>query len=371
MEIKVNRSNLLSAVQKVAQYSRRVSSMEALKWMRFDAFQDANHNGLMLTCSQIEITVSVFVPASIQGKLDPFCVDAKKITKVLRATQGSDIAMIYDPESNSLVVKCECGTLTLLCEKAKEFITPDMERWQGPEEFTPAGELIRLANRVGFCASKDEARPVLQGVCFGADSVAATDGFRVGFIERNPTGFEGIIPMAAVTAMHRLITEEAEYFKDQNKLGLYIRDANVRIYTYLIDGHFPEYKAIVPHKRRLTARFTAKELRDALKFAQVVYQESGANAIRMEVDESGMTITSNDSDFGDTRAQVKAEVEFEEVLQFEKQFLIAFNGEMLLQYLYKTWSSDVRVDLLVNNAPALFSTESDHLKYLVMPMHLG
>lgn len=374
MNIYVNRNQLSLAVQKVTQYSKFPTSLEILKWMRVDPFEDGDRKGLLLTCSQIEITVTMFVPAIIDGELAPFCVDAKKIKKVLRATRGIEIGMFYSSKPNTLEIACDCGKLTLLCEDASKFVIGGMERWNEfkPEDFTPAGELVNLSKRVGFCTSKDEERPVLQGVCFGDDSVAATDGFRIGFIEKNPTGFTGLIPMESVTAMNRLITQEAEFFKDEKAFGLYIRDANVRIYSYLIDGNFPEYKAIVPKKRKLTAYFSAKDLKEALQFAQVVYNGAPAKAVLLEFRESIITIKSEDYDFGEIKTEIGAAVDFDNFGNDEEHFFrIGFNGDMLLSYMYNSRGSEMSLSLYADNQPGLFAIESDEFKYVVMPVHLG
>lgn len=373
MRIKILRANLYLAVQRIAQYSKAVTTLEWLKWMRIDPIQDATHNGLMLTCTQLDITVSIYVPAVIQGKSESFCVDAKKFKKVLHVTRGNEINFDLNSETDQLAVTCECGTLILSCEKAEVYQLAEMDRWLNlkAEDFTPAGELVSLAKRVGFCTSRDEARPVLQGVCFGPDSISATDGFRVGYIERNPTGFEGIIPMAAVTAMRRLISGKAEYHKGIN--GFYIRDANVRIFSNLIDGHFPDYKAIIPRSHKITARFSAKYLREALRFARLVYSNATAKSVHLEISESEVMIKSEDYDFGETKTVIQAAVEFDKTDWgiVHQPFIIGFNGDMLLDYTHNARGEEISVDLLANNAPAVFSADSDELKFVVMPVHLG
>ncbi len=373
MGIKVLRANLYSAVQRIAQYSKAATTLEWLRWMRIDPIQDDTHNGLMLTCTQLDISVSIYVPAVLQGKQESFCVDAKKFKKALHAMRGNELHLELNSETDRLAVTCECGTLILSCEKTDVYQLPEMDQWSSlqAEDFTPAGELDSLARRVGFCTSRDEARPVLQGVCFGPDSVSATDGFRVGYIERNPTGFEGIIPMDAVTAMGRLITGEAEYHKGIN--GFYIRDANVRIFSNLIDGHFPDCKGIIPRSHKITVLFSAKDLREALRFAQIIYSQATAKAVHLTVNDTGMTLESDDHDFGKVLSAIPATVEFDQTDWgvVEHPFVVGFNGPMLLDYMHKARSAEISVDLLANNAPALFSAESDELKYVVMPVHLG
>ena len=377
MEITVERSLLYSAAQKIAQYSKQQSSLEVLKLMRIDSVQEGDREGLILTCSNIGLTVSMFIPAQIRMELRSFCIDARRFARILKATLGNELKLTYNAWDNTLAITCDSGMLTVKCETTEDFILSAMQRWDQlkPEELRPAGNLVDLAKRVAFCSSKDEARPVLQGVNFGPDSVAATDGFRIGYVEENSTGFEGLIPASAVTAMSRLIIGEAKYHKEPGDgiySGLYIQSDDVRLHSVLIDGNFPNYKAIIPHERKLTVQFSVKEMKEALRFAEVVYSLHDANVVRCDIGDTALEITSTDDEFGKTRTEISIDTLFDDTNgNIERPFKIALNGRMLMDYLCHARECEVRMDIVANNRPVAFHVEGDPLKCVIMPMHLG
>ena len=159
-----------------------------------------------------------------------------------------------------------------------------------------------MIEQVLFAAATDESRPILTGILskFEGDTLtmAAADGFRLSVREYQlnkpvPANMSVIVPARALSELGRIIGQveaDDEAMVDlilapvQNQILFQMHDVDpsVDLVSQLIEGNFPDYKAIIPtsHNTRVTVN-TAVFL-EAVRVAYLFARDS-ANIVRLAV----------------------------------------------------------------------------------------
>jgi len=238
-----------------------------------------------------------------------------------------------------------------------------------------------MIQQVAFAASTDEARPVLQGVKMDVvDNVitlAATDGFRISV--RKEALSSPVSQDISIIIPARAMNELARIFSDVDKAVRMIvpsgrgqvifRLKDAELVSQLIDGNFPDYKAIIPKSAKTKTIISTPAFLKACKQAEVIARE-GNNIIRLDIlpGEDGpgkVEINSQTEETGKSDISVEANIE-------GSGLLIAFNVRFLREVLDVIHSPNVALETNANNSPGVIRPMGDEdFVHVIMPMHLG
>jgi DNA polymerase-3 subunit beta len=240
-----------------------------------------------------------------------------------------------------------------------------------------------MVQQVAFAASTDEARPVLTGVLLKLEddhiTMAATDGFRISIREDDiPTAVtepvEAIIPARALTELARIISGADEtlimtFPADRGQVIFHVDD--IELASQLIEGSFPDYRAIVPQNFKTHTLLSTAGLLKACKQAEIIARE-GTNVARLniipETDEASpgtLEISAQSEQTGTSEVLVDASVD-------GVPLLVAFNVRFLREVLEVIKTDNVWLETNAANTPGLLHPQGDeHFKHIIMPMHIG
>jgi DNA polymerase-3 subunit beta len=227
----------------------------------------------------------------------------------------------------------------------------------------------------------DEARPVLQGVKMEVAenelTLAATDGFRISVRKEllaNPIkqAFSIIIPARALIELARIAGENDKTVSmvvpaGRGQVIFHLTDSE--LVSQLIDGNFPDYRAIIPKSFKTRTVVSTSTFLKACRQAEIIARE-GNNVIRLNVvpDEAGagrVEINSQTEETGKSDIQIEANVDGGAIL-------IAFNVKFLREVLDVMHVPNVALETNTNNAPGVIRPVGDeNFVHVIMPMHLG
>jgi DNA polymerase-3 subunit beta len=137
----------------------------------------------------------------------------------------------------------------------------------------------------------------------------------------------------------------------------------------LIDGNFPDYRAIIPKSYKTRTVVSTSAFLKACKQAEIIARE-GNNVIRLNVlpDENGVgriEINSQTEETGKSDIQLEANVEGSGIL-------VAFNVKFLREVLDVIHLPNVALETNTNNSPGVIRPVGDeNFVHVIMPMHLG
>jgi DNA polymerase-3 subunit beta len=238
-----------------------------------------------------------------------------------------------------------------------------------------------MIQQVSFAASGDEARPVLQGVLMEITgnqlSLAATDGFRISVRSAEistsvSSPVKVIIPARSLSELARIAVNGDETVTmvvppDRGQAIFHLKDAE--LITQLIEGKFPDYKAIIPHSFKTRTVISTAEFLKACRQAEIIARE-GNYVIRLTLQpqEDGpgtVEFSTQSEEMGSGEVIVDANIEGPELV-------IAFNVRFMSEVLEVIGSPNTVLETNANNTPGMISpVGSETYQHVIMPMHLG
>ena len=334
---------------------------------------------LRLSATNLELGITCWIPAHIDEE-GSVTLPARTFVDLVGTFPPDNVVMSLDERTQTINLVCNASIHDIKGIDAHDFPPmPVVDPEEGIE--LNLADFKDMIQQVAFAASTDEARPVLQGVKMDVvDNVitlAATDGFRISV--RKEALSSPVSQDISIIIPARAMNELARIFSDVDKAVRMIvpsgrgqvifRLKDAELVSQLIDGNFPDYKAIIPKSAKTKTIISTPAFLKACKQAEVIARE-GNNIIRLDIlpGEDGpgkVEINSQTEETGKSDISVEANIE-------GSGLLIAFNVRFLREVLDVIHSPNVALETNANNSPGVIRPMGDEdFVHVIMPMHLG
>jgi DNA polymerase-3 subunit beta len=334
---------------------------------------------LRISATNLELGITCWIGAQIEEE-GSVTIPARIFNDLVSTLPGDKVSLTLTTRTQSLNIHCGTSNFDIKGIDANEFPpmpTPDLA--SGVE--LNVSDFKEMIQQVSFAASTDEARPVLQGVLMEINenqlSLAATDGFRISMRTAQISSsvahpVKVIIPARSLSELARIAINGSETVTmvvppDRGQAIFHLKDAE--LVTQLIEGTFPDYRAIVPPNFKTRMVISSAEFLKACRQAEIIARE-GNYVIRlnMQPQEGGpgaVEFSTQSEEMGSGEVVVDANIEGPELL-------IAFNVRYLSEVLEVIGTPNAVLETNQNNTPGMISPVGDeNFKHVVMPMHLG
>jgi DNA polymerase-3 subunit beta len=333
---------------------------------------EATKDGLSLSGTDLDISVSTTIPASVDQE-GATTLPARKLVEIVKELPNAAIRVTSSGEQR---VQIECGRskFKLLGLARDEFPAFPSIKFEGGWKVA-ARELQKLIGHVAFAASTEESRPILNGVLWELRPdrmrMVATNGHRLARMDVPASGQGGgqadlIIPPKALEQIRRLFggEEEIEIAKSDNHLGF--RSATTQIYTRLIEGPYPNYEQVIPRENDKSLTADKAALAAALRRMSIVASDQ-THRIRMAFTNGACKLSVQTPDLGEAQEEL--------AVAYEGDTLeIGFNAAYLLEVLKYMPTDEVRMTFKAPERAATCEPVGwdDPASYLtlVMPLRL-
>jgi len=377
MKVNVKQQQLAHCVSMV---SRAVSPRSTLPVLS-NILVKTDNGRLRLSATNLELGITCWIGARIEGE-GAITVPARTFTDLVSNLPSEQVILTLDNSTQTLNVKCGSSETNIKGIDAEEF--PPI-----PEPNLDEGIQLNVTNfkdmvgQVAFAASTEEARPVLTGVLLKLDgshiTMVATDGFRISIREdeiSNPAfhPIEAIIPARALVELARITGSSDKsmtmtFPPDRGQVIFHMDD--LELASQLIEGSFPDYRAIVPQTFKTNSLLSTSGWLKACKQAEIIARD-GTNVARLnivpETDEAKpgtLEISAQSEQTGSSEVLVDASVD-------GVPLLVAFNVRFLREVLEVIRADNVWLKTNAANTPGLLQPQGDeHFKHIIMPMHIG
>jgi DNA polymerase III subunit beta len=241
-----------------------------------------------------------------------------------------------------------------------------------------ADAFARLASQVARAASSDEARPVLTGVQLEASdgrlTAAATDSYRLSVRSLAwDESVEGsaLVPARALQEASKAAAEaggSVTVVLEEGQVSFLFGDR--RLTTRLIEGSFPNYRALLPDAHETSVVVDRAALAEALQRVAVVAMGQANTPVTLTFSDGTVDLQAGAQEVGDAAEALPAEIDGEGLT-------IAFNPAFLLSGLEATGTERIRIELRDGLKPAVLRPHveedetTDELTYLLMPMRVS
>lgn len=331
----------------------------------------------------ISTNLEIGITHQLRGKIEvdgEFTVDSKLITEYVSLLGGKDNVKIEEKDNE---LKLECGNYKtkIKGESAKEFpLIPTIPKDSYCE--VKIEDFKRALNSVIFAVSNSENRLELSGVLFSFNknslSLAATDSYRLA--ERvveiknklKEEEYKVIVPAKTIQEFLRVLNNFDNQIKivgeNDAYIKIYLSDNqilfnidSVDLISRLINGHYPDYKQIIPVGHQTEITVDRAELIRAVK-ATSLFSKTGINDIALFFSKDKILVSAYSGQSGESKVELEAEVS-----GVDNE--ITINYRYLLDGLNNIEGNVVKIDLINSNTPCLIKSETDHnYLYIVMPI---
>jgi DNA polymerase-3 subunit beta len=375
MKVTVTQQNLAHGLSIV---SRAVSPRSTLPVLA-NVLIATDEGRLRLSATNLELGITSWIPAQIQEE-GSITVPARTFSDLITTFPPEAVVLSLDIRTQTLNVVCNSSVHDIKGIDAQDFPpvpVPDLS--EGSDlNLVDFKEMIQ---QVAFAASADEARPVLQGVKLeGSENqitMAATDGFRISVRKEmlaNPArqNFSIIIPARAMNELARISGDEDKTVTmviPHGRGQVIFHLKNAELVSQLIDGNFPDYRAIIPRSYKTRALVSTPAFLKACKQAEIIARE-GNNVVRLNIlpQEGGpgkIEINAQTEETGKSDIQIESAIE-------GNGLLIAFNVRFLREVLEVVGTPNITLEVNANNTPGVIRpVGNDDFVHVIMPMHLG
>src|SRR5436853_1357228 len=244
MKFRAERDALVDAMATAARAAAtRGGALPALSGIRMELADDRLH----LAGSDLDLTVQVEMP--VVGQEPGVCVvPARLATDIVRSLEPGAVSFATD--GNEAAISSGRSQFAVRVLPAEEFLR--LPQVSGDAVSLDAASLVSALHQVVPAASKDDARPILTGVLFEAETqglrLVSTDSYRLALRDLPGTtvlaeGQHVLVPSRALGELARVLggaqqvdlrlgTDEAAFDVVSEKAG------TIRLTTRLLEGDF-------------------------------------------------------------------------------------------------------------------------------------
>jgi DNA polymerase-3 subunit beta len=262
----------------------------------------ANKLIIKATDQKVGFTTEIPVETIEEGSTTVFC---DKFLGILRALPEETI--IFEESGDKLLIHLESKSIDFELRTISADKYPNLEMSHS-DSFFPVSQkdLFFMIDQTIFAISDDETRYFMNGVYLEQDAnglvMVATDGRRLSYINRVfeqsiPSFTPVIIPAKFLTLLKKAGTGDGEIYLSVSKTLIFARLGNQVMYSTLIKGQFPNYRRVIPAQQTNTCIVPTAEMNEALKRVSLLV-ENKAKRIYIDIETGSITISSEESDFG-------------------------------------------------------------------------
>jgi DNA polymerase-3 subunit beta len=334
----------------------------------------ADDNGIELLATDLETSVRLHANANVEqgGRV---VVPARLMLDVARMAPGDELACEVDRASQSLVVRSKTNVMALRLLREEDF--PKIPALADEADMVlPGPAFVGAVNQVARAASRDETRPLLTGILLQADGdrlhAVATDSYRlavkdVGLGGELAQALQATVPVRALTEAARLVGQEGA---SEVKVGMIDHQIifavpNMMLASRMIDGHFPDYRQLLPDSAEHELHFATDELLEVVRRVGLVAQKN--TPLRFGFKDGELTVSARTPDIGEASETVPSEFRGEPLE-------IGFNPTFMRDGLESVGSPTLVLKLVSALRPGVIESEGSDdggFLYLVMPVRLG
>ncbi len=366
MKFQIEREILLAPLTVVTSVVERRQTLPILAnvFMRLE--------GKKLTLVGTDLEVEISIEAEVLSGEDGECtVTARKLLDICRALpETANIS--FEAGADKAKLKSAKSRFTLQALPAKDF--PRLETGSWEERFKlPRTELKGLFDRTAFSMAQQDVRYFLNGVLLELDgstiTTVATDGHRLARSRATLGAAVGgqrqvIIPRKAVAELGRFLSEGSDDAKvELNSNHVRIDRPGATLISKLIDGKFPDYKAVMAQVLNQKLLADRQQLHEVLARTAVLTNEK-YRGIRLEVSAGSLKVSAHNPDHEEATDEIPVEYAGPDVE-------IGFNVTYLMDALKALSGDQVEAELQdANTGCMLHEPDQDDTLYLIMPMRL-
>jgi DNA polymerase-3 subunit beta len=187
--------------------------------------------------------------------------------------------------------------------------------------------------------------------------LVSTDTKRLAIVltqNRNSKEIELIIPRKAISEIRKLFINDFKLFFDG--INLIIKSENIKFFTKLINGKFPNYQRIIPSSYKTIIKLNKSEFIKKIKQITVI-----SNEVKVIINNNILEFNSISEETFEAKTQMNIESDLE-------NFIFAANSRFILDFL-SVIDNEI-FELCLNDANIPFTLRDGDFQTIIMPLSI-
>lgn len=370
----IAREDLLRAISAQQQITNKKGTLAILA----NVLMEVKNNEIIFTATDLEISLKQTVPAEV-FETGSLTIPSKKLFELARES-GSPTLNFKEGEKNWINITSGSSTYRLAGMMTEEF--PQFEQYNEEDLVETEGEVIcDLIDKTIFSiATNKENVYTLNAALFQQlienektiYRMVTSDGHRLSIMQREVQGaplpnFEKfiLIPRRGIQQIRKFGEEQDTFLLGVEHKKIVLKSDDALLVITLMEGEFPDFENIL--------NFISKDYNiiinkilfiEALKRINL-FTEGEFHAIKFELNNNQMVLTSEHADFGSARDEIAIEYSGEELS-------IGFNCRYFMDALQVMEGEDIQASISSNESPCLITSEEDEgFLGIIMPMKIN
>ena len=328
----------------------------------------ASGKSLKLRATNLSLGIEVEIPAKIEKE---------GIAAISGSVLGNVFANVFQNESVSLevvdgnlLVKTKKSKIKLKGQPHEDF--PTIPKVAGTDFEIDSKKLMDGIKSVYYSSSISDIKPEISSVFIYTSEenliFVSTDSFRLAEKKIKVKGLEEIsgilVPFKNISEILRVFGDYSGELKVSfNKNQISFSSENIYLTSRIIDGVFPDYRAIIPKNSSTSAVVLKQDLLNALKLSNIFSDKFNQVNLSIKPKEKIFELSSANNDVGENKTFLDAAISGEAVE-------LGFNYKYFLDCFQSINTDSLSIKFAGANSPIMVSPVSDaSFTYLIMPMN--
>ena len=370
MNFLINKNKLYETLNILSKATPKRSTLPIINCALFT--QTNNKLNIRTTDLEISISINCEVEGDVTGSI---AIPINKLLEITSAIPEGQIK-IKVSDIGKVNIECEKGKYTIMGQAKNDF-PAEQEVENGAILTLDGKEIKNIINNTTYAASKDDLKPVLQGVLFkihkeGFISVA-TDGHRLVKFEKtnvNTNNFSGtvVVPTKFLMLLNSLLEEKEETSMIVGNNHIQIEIKNATITSRIIKEIFPDYEGVIPKDNENTLIIDKNIFTEAVKRVSI-FSNKASKQVALNITENNLTITTEDPE-NITSGKEEIDCEYQ-----GEPMTIGYNAAYLKEVLQHQESTEIKILLKSPLNAGLFlpleQGKNENKTTLLMPIRLN
>ena len=234
-----------------------------------------------------------------------FAVNAKTVQESMKEIPDQPLDIFVNETTFEVTVDYQNGQYKFMGQSAEEYPVPPALEGETTTFRIDSEQLISGIGRALFATADDTLRPVMNGVFFDIKenklAMVASDGHKLacGEVENVGASEDGsfILPKKPASLVKALFgNEKAEVGVEFNMRNAVFTTETSTLICRLIEGHYPNYKSVIPNNNPNEAIVNRAGILSALR-RMLIFSNVNSSLVKLNFEPSRITISTQDIDF--------------------------------------------------------------------------
>ena len=388
MKVSIKKEELLKGIQAVIDIVPSKTALPVLSNILIDA---NNGQGVCLSATDLDISITCKLSATVEDA-GSTTVPARKFSEIVRELPEEPLSLVSKEGRVMLQRQSGAeGTYALMSVTADDFpeLPTEIDGTEiafadGEENLPDSNALNEMISKTIFAVSRDETRPVLNGVLWqigeGRMTMVATDGHRLVKYSRIQKGLpdnntEAIVPPRALSHVVKLMNggvslQKAQFGQSHVLFSLGDEDdgAAIQIYSRMIEGPYIGYEQVIPQNNGKRLRVSNSQLLPAVRRVSIL-ASTQTHQLRLAMKKNELELSATSQEIGgEAREHLGVDYDADEMV-------IGYNSTYLQDVLRRITCDEVVFELDSAVAAGIIrpgeQLEGEDYLCLLMPLRLN